>query len=1034
MKNIFLLLLFAEVCVQSMSAQTINRLRITDNPQVSEDCKIPMMLVDWFGLPQGNSFVDNGVYSGDSLISETSTYTDSLGYTHMKYNQYFNGVLVEGTTIKVHLKDGHIVYANGEYYRCQNIVTKPSVGVDVAVASARNYIAAMWNGSLADSAIVVKGVPEAVICHSKQDATDTTLLLCYRMHVMPMNGLVYINAYNGTPEGYVSATNFTSSIGSAYTRYNGIQPITTFDAHGFLGIGHKYYLYDEDRRIHTKNLRNTYYYSSSSHGVEFIDDNDNVWTTMEHQSDKDDGALDAHWGLEQTYDYFLYNHGWRSLDNHGCDINAFVHAQILEGFDASQHCVFNTNNSIYDAYDDHLEFGDGSSERDILTSLDIVAHEFAHGIFHHKVNSYDIDMAETNETNAINEGLSDIWGACVENWATTGKQTWLIGEDTYHGSGYMRNMANPKAKNHPDTYKGQYWDNPQPERHQNAGVLNYWFYLLANGGAGTNDFGYHYNVNGIGIQDAAKIVFRAETTYMDSQTDYRDACEYTIRSARELYHDSPEVLSTIIEAWRAVGLLSDYYTRDNIFDDGTEPNMAIFDGINNSPDIWVRRNNDGGTTHQTAMHNSTNYVYITIHAKEGSISTEDAVIKLYRKRGTTASPNIWDASWSEVGEAAIPPISDGDSATVCIPVFFPSITGISWLNNYDRDYALLTRIVSDDDEMSYTEGLNTALNVIYNNNISCKNIVVSNTIWIDGMITDVAISTIDNSTGDQFYTTLKCSSPQNEVGSPLYDEAEIRLIFDTMLIRLWMQNKGTLTDLKKINDSTFLVIGSNAQIHNFVIPANYEGNMIMQVNFLTQEYSEKDQYEYIIDEYDPITGDLQGSLTVMVDKPKRSYLFDAESGNDMFVMRNTDITMSADNIGENAIYNWYNASDSLIGSGENLSVTASSSTKYKLEVIATSDGYKDYDSIYVTTTLGMITNLSPNPANSQVVVSYDLSPNITSAVIVIANAAGQVFYAAALDVDQTSHTINLQSIPTGQYTIRVDSQGSSLDVKTLIVR
>ena len=1034
MKNKFLLLLFAVVYVQSMCAQTINRLRITDNLQVGDEYNMSMMLVNRFDLPQGNSFVDNGVYSGDSLISETSTYTDSLGYTHMKYKQYYNGVLVEGTTVQVHLKDGHIVYANGEYYRCQNIVTQPNVGIDVAVASARKYIAAMWDGFFADSAIVVKDVPEVVICHSKQDATDTTLYLCYRMHVMPMNGLVYVNAYNGTPEGYVSATNFSSSIGSAYTRYSGIQPITTFDVNDFLCFGHEYWLYDESRRIHTRNLRNKYYYDPTKIITEFKDDNDNVWTTIEHQTNKDDGALDAHWGLEQTYDYFLYNHGWRSLDNHGCEINAFVHANILEGFDASGNPVFTFNNSIYDAYDNHLEFGDGNDERDILTSLDIVAHEFAHAIFHHKVNRFDIDTAETNETNAINEGLSDIWGACVENWATTGKQTWLIGEDTYLCSGYKRNMANPKAKNHPNTYKGQYWDNPRPERHKNAGVLNYWFYLLANGGSGTNDFGYHYNVNGIGIQDAARIVFRAETTYMDSQTDYKDACEYTIRSARELYHDSPEVLYTIIEAWRAVGLLSDYYTRDNVFDDGSEPNIAIFNGIDNSPDIWVRRNNDGGTTHQTAMHNSTNYVYITIHAKEGSIPTENAVIKLYRKRGTTASPNIWDASWSEVGETAIPPISDGNSATVCIPVFFPSITGISWLNNYDRDYALLTRIVSVDDEMPYTEGPNTAYNVINNNNISCKNIVVSNTIWIGNMITDVAISTIDNPTSDQFYTTLKCYSPQNEVGSPLYNEAEIRLIFDTMLIRLWMQNGGSLTDLKKINDSTFLVIGSNAQIHNFVIPANYEGYMIMQVNFLTQEYSEKDRYEYIIDEYDPITGVLQGSLTVMVDKTERSYLFNAEAGNDMFVMRNTNITMSADNIGENAIYNWYNSSDSLIGSGESLSVTASTSAKYKLEVIATSDGYKDYDSLYVTTTLGKITNLSPNPANSQVVVSYDLSPNISSAVIVIANATSQVFYSADLDVDQTSHTINLQSIPTGQYTIRVESQGSSLDIKTLIVR
>ena len=87
----------------------------------------------------------------------------------------------------------------------------------------------------------------------------------------------------------------------------------------------------------------------------------------------------------------------------------------------------------------------------------------------------------------------------------------------------------------------------------------------------------------------------------------------------------------------------------------------------------------------------------------------------------------------------------------------------------------------------------------------------------------------------------------------------------------------------------------------------------------------------------------------------------------------------------------------------------------------------------VTVRRAAITALTPNPANNQTVVSYRLASDVTSATIVIANTTGQVLYSAPLDVTQTTHTVNLQAIPTGQYTVRIESQGSPLDSKTLIV-
>ncbi|MDY5968657.1 MAG: T9SS type A sorting domain-containing protein [Bacteroidales bacterium] len=176
-----------------------------------------------------------------------------------------------------------------------------------------------------------------------------------------------------------------------------------------------------------------------------------------------------------------------------------------------------------------------------------------------------------------------------------------------------------------------------------------------------------------------------------------------------------------------------------------------------------------------------------------------------------------------------------------------------------------------------------------------------------------------------------------------------------------------------------------------------------------------------------------GSLTLIVNKFPKSNLFKAEIEGSNLALRNANVTLSADNIGEAAIYNWYNTSKELVGSGESLSVTAASTEKYTLEVIATADGYKDYDSVVVATSLGRIESVSPNPANAHVTVAYSLSGEIASASIKVQNVAGQIFYSAPLNTSVNLHVIDLQAIPAGQYTVRIECAGNVQDTKTLIV-
>ncbi|SEF54478.1 M4 family metallopeptidase [Flavobacterium urumqiense] len=532
------------------------------------------------------AFVELLGLKNNSSFSKTKSETDKLGISHEKFQLFHQGVKVEFSTYTLHSKSGKLESMSGEFYQLDNVNTRPSLSKEQAFNRALQQIGAskyLWD-SPAEAKInnYQKPAGELVLLPLEDEDNNgkktEQLRLAYKFDIYATNpvsrGDIYVDAvtgvtllYNATikhlgefsngskpsvdkkTENKTLATAFIAA--NADTRYSGTQAIQTSLS------GASYILSDATRGsgVLTYNMKKGTSYTAA---VNFTDV-DNNWTAAEFNNvNKDNGALDAHWGAEKTYDYWFTVHGRNSYNNAGAAIKSYVH--YSNAYDNAYW-----NGSV-------MTYGDGSGTYfDILTSIDVAAHEIGHAVCSSTAN-----LAYKNESGAMNEALSDIWGACIEYFAAPTKQRWLIGEDIERRAGHLalRSMSNPKSEGQPDTYGGTNWtsqtrcrptsSNDQCGVHNNSGVLNHWFYILTEGKTGTNDKGSSYSVTGIGIDKAAKITYRMESVYMTSSSTYANARTYGIQAATDLYGaGSLEVIATT-NAFYAVGVGTAYVSTAKI--------------------------------------------------------------------------------------------------------------------------------------------------------------------------------------------------------------------------------------------------------------------------------------------------------------------------------------------------------------------------------------------------------------------------------------------------------------------------------------
>jgi len=257
---------------------------------------------------------------------------------------------------------------------------------------------------------------------------------------------------------------------------------------------------------------------------------------------KDVAVREAFDGSGKTYALYWKAFDRDSIDGRGLRLDSTVHYGTRYS-----NALWNGRQMIYGD-------GDGRYFLRFTKCLDVIGHELTHG-----VTQYSARLGYKNESGALNEHFSDVFGVLTRQFAakqTAAKADWLVGAGLYtkrvEGAA-IRSMKAPGTA-YDDPVLGK---DPQPAHmrdyvrmteddggvHINSGIPNRAFYELS------------ILLGGKAWAVAGKIWYRTLTKKLESSSRFQECADATYESAGELFGAQSGPQDAVLAAWRAVGIV-----------------------------------------------------------------------------------------------------------------------------------------------------------------------------------------------------------------------------------------------------------------------------------------------------------------------------------------------------------------------------------------------------------------------------------------------------------------------------------------------
>ena len=514
---------------------------------------------------------DLGLNGNHDLMAKSAG-TDPMGFTHTHFQQHFLGVRVwQGDAITHMDRNGRFAPQTDALIRNISLNVTPSLSPKEAVAVANadlNPRGAYVASPSAELVIfpVMRLTPKLSRSrHTNADDFDHVAeqhLLAYHVHAELQNGAdetihrdYMIDAHSGAILKTWDDLHTTGAVGTGNSQFSGAVSLNTNLN------GSTYELSDVvgNMPIKTYNLN----HATSGTGTLYTDA-DNTWgdgnnytgsTTSTTGATGQTAAVDAHYGIMMTSAYYKNVFGRNGIDGNGRATYSSVH------YSTSYDNAFWSDTCFC------MTYGDGSSFKS-LESLDVAGHEMSHGVC---ANNGHGGLTYSGESGGINEADSDIMGTFVVFYTYGGGGTgstvpntissanlhgytpWTIGSQL--SSTPLRYMYKPSLDGaSPDAWSSTIGSK---DVHYSSGPANRMIYFLSQGATTSGNTSTTYLPNGmtgIGNDHAARIWYRALTTYFTSGLTYAQCRTACLNAATDLYGASSAEYAAVENAFHGINV------------------------------------------------------------------------------------------------------------------------------------------------------------------------------------------------------------------------------------------------------------------------------------------------------------------------------------------------------------------------------------------------------------------------------------------------------------------------------------------------
>jgi len=272
-----------------------------------------------------------------------------------------------------------------------------------------------------------------------------------------------------------------------------------------------------------------------------------------------ENAVDeAYEGTGATYDLYSDVFSRSSVDNQGLDLISTVH--YLVGYD---NAFWNGDQMVFGDGDENLPEAERIFNR-FTIAVDIIGHELTHG-----VTQYEANLVYRNQSGALNESISDVFGSLVKQHVeeqTADQADWIIGAGIFSENINAIGIRSMKAPGtaYDDPLIGA---DPQPGHmrdyvdttsdnggvHINSGIPNKAFYNVAT------------EIGGFAWEKAGLIWYKSLCDELTQSADFQAAANATYKVAGELYGNNSTEQKAVYNGWEKVGIIPNADTNTGCF-------------------------------------------------------------------------------------------------------------------------------------------------------------------------------------------------------------------------------------------------------------------------------------------------------------------------------------------------------------------------------------------------------------------------------------------------------------------------------------